>query len=317
MHPITLPHGLRYLPENSSIPNNNQSRLHKLSAICSAEYESMSLFQVLSLITTSYNSENCRMSFNNSLKYFFGENWHTILIEKNFIKNGPISFVHFYYIPSNTDILAIRGIHGAPDWALLADLIANQQIPDLIYQYIPGINIILDYIQPLLLKVYEISRQIFDHRPLLFYYTDYLIDYVEKQNWTEKSKVLFVGHSVGGVLAKLLTVKYSHESIAVGSAKVMVPYIMNLGVKSQEMRLVSNILSEGDLLSRIDFSHGTNFIIPTIASILMRNCAFGVLCMTSIACSKGHLVEGFCNQTIGNNLFLQMNSYWEKTRKSN
>jgi len=308
---LRLPEQMEYYPPDDPV-NTSQVHKHKLSAVCSSKFGPFDIFQMIGFSTIAYEISRNESIYNTTLRYFYGDDWDTILNVKFLYNTPPAKFAHFIHPETQTHIITIRGLNEAPEWALLADLIGGYKIPELLYSHIPGFELILPYVEQLMVEIFEFTRYMFDYRPLVTYYTDPLISYVESQHFQKTDKVFFVGHNNGGVFAKMLSMKFGHESFSVGGSHSMSTTIQGFGIDPVQQQLVTNIISERDFLTATDDSLGTNYILPTVSPVFERNCMYSKFCILSIACDQVNRFNYYCLQTVGMTRYQKMKEYFER-----
>jgi len=303
-----FPQQLEYIPPVN--PNVNSSK-NRMSSICNDRFGEFDVFQMIGFSTLIYEIERNDTIFENTIKYLYGDTVQNLFSIQHINNTYPGKFSHMIHISSNTSIINIRGLHSAAEWVLVADLIGGYRIPELLYSHIPGFQIILPYVEQLMVEIFEFTRYMFDYRPLVTYYTDPLISYVESQHFQKTDKVFFVGHNNGGVFAKMLSMKFGHESFSVGGSSALSTSIQSLGIDPMKQQLITNLISEKDFLTTSDNQLGTNYIIPTVNAVFERNCMYTIFCMLSVGCNQTNRFENYCYQILGPERYGRMNKYFE------
>ena len=95
-------------------------------------------------------------------------------------------------------------------------------------------------VEDIILKICEVIRTMFDHRPLVTYYTDPLIEYVSSLDFGTIRKLNFICHNNDGVFAKMLSMKFGKEAFSVGGS-VFSTSIYDIGIDTSRQQLVTNI----------------------------------------------------------------------------
>jgi len=302
---LHFPGQLEYIKPANQTNNTLPSRV----SVCNHMFGSFDIFQMIGFSTMIYEIGRNDTIYDNTIKYLFGNSSESIFITKHVNNTFPGKFVHLKHIPSDTEVIMIRGLHNSAEWFLAADLMGRVQIPEIVYSQIPGFGIILPYVEDIILKICEVIRTMFDYRPLVTYYTDPLIEYVSSLDFGTIRKLYFIGHNNGGVFAKMLSMKFGKEAFSVGGS-VFSTSIYDVGIDTSRQQLVTNIVSERDFLSSVDNSLGTNYIIPTVNDIFERNCMYSIFCMLTVGCNQTSRFENYCTQVVGMDRYNRMTQYY-------
>lgn len=262
-----------------------------MSQICNAHTYGLTMLQYIALCDLAYYD-----IFSNEAKVMINDFFNTtsqITINKmghmDFNKYKFGSMTYFNIDQLNLTVVAIRGSTEGIDWALDIQFFLSS---GLLTISIP-LNIFTRDTTPR--TTTAIKTILAAPLNLLYQYTLFHEFYKDMNKYIEeeipmKQNIIFVGHSLGGALAKLFGHVKGNAAISVSGPGITLFQTIMEGKRKDIYSILSevDIVPDGDLVPRVDESAATKYRILCNQGFATCHSIQHTLCMTGIMCGTPH-----------------------------
>ena len=287
-------------------PKTNQRDAVR-NAMCFTNIHYLNMVQLEALAQISYfkDTEDVKVFMKNSV---FREDADVpVLIDDiKFLTNKDDDGVllkvdlHVPSSSSNVTVFSIRGSTSALDWWLDFELLASsamftlaRRIP-LITRTESGTASLLTRFMTLPIRhMNEITLSYKYTKTLFRAYDDYMYDHKDNNN-----TIIFVGHSLGGAMSKIMANKYAKQSVAI-SGPGITPIEQLYRPKDQyDMYFKStfiDVVPDNDIVPRVETEGGVKYRLLCESSNVNCHSIDRTLCMTGILCGQEYYTGDFCS----------------------
>jgi lipase ATG15 len=268
--------------------------------ICDYSLKGLNSQQLLALADASYyNTPQRKQKKELILREYF--NGSLTITEINTTKfPDPIyncSLSHFEIEELNLIVFSIKGTKTLNDIIADAELWIGSMIFDVVMQFTPLVEMYAATSRVFLGWLLSLPRYVFKQFSLVEKYVSKYYDYINSIEIPENYDVILTGHSLGGGIAKILSLMTGWQAVAVsgpGISSVESTYkskFNNIG------NTFVNINPAHDMVAMIDsISDSTEFKIPCRSGIMKCHSSVRTLCQTGIICGDGPKHEQYCRQ---------------------
>lgn len=283
-----------YIPPMSSVK----------SSMCFTRIYGMSLMQITSLAAAPYYSdeEHFQKLIQNS--FFRDENDE---IKLKFLKNkddNPVLLQADYdnkITNNNATVFAVRGSRTPTDWWLDVEIFVSSAMLS-VARWIPYLQRQEGITAKLVSNFMTLPLTLMAKATLTYNYTTEMsksLDNIVYSPEYENRNILFVGHSLGGGLSKVLAHKYQFQSVAVSGPGItpIENYVLNKSRRNDNFfksKLV-DIIPDRDLVPRFEMSGGTKYRVLCKKNTGECHNKLRTLCQMGISCDDEYHSGEFCN----------------------
>jgi lipase ATG15 len=206
------------------------------------------------------------------------------------------SMTKFVFDGPNLTVYAFRGTAESLDWALDAQLFVSSALHTIAFPMSLFLSSLTQFCDKAVMTILGMSLRITRRVNLVDRYTASLRDFMRK-NSPDTANVLYVGHSLGGGLAKLFAYQDNVEVVSVSGPGVEIPmaaYSRSNGIYSEEFVTAAEaeLLPDYDLIPRVEASTGVKYRIMCDEGVVNCHGIDHTLCMIGVMCHRRH--DAFC-----------------------
>lgn len=154
------------------------------------------------------------------------------------------------------------------------------------------------------------------------YFANHLYTGYDKEHYGN-STIIYVGHSIGGLIAKGIGSKRNVPSVAFECLEyyhslfhMTINSDTGVGFSSEKLKMM-NIYSPTQIFSEVEKTAMINVNLPKWKEIYQFTNAYETFCMVAAGCATDARYDQFCNAVIGKNNFLNLFRLWNRSRSDN
>lgn len=312
------------LPKELSNDDSTTSSRYPMAPICTQEIKGLSMMQILALTSMAnpIPGQDPTIKYNATINEFFknkGKVGEDIIFvetpfgsEKGFL--SQMTLTRFRTEPK-VSVFTIRGTNNDQDVIADAEIWFASVVMNIAINFLPFVSIYSDKTLELMGVVTNLPRYAFKQFSLVEEYKNRFVDYIFEYLYGNLSNddknvlynaisrknskaldihidpdedVLITGHSLGGGLAKILSLQTGIQSVAVSGPGVRFigQFYKNETVKNIKLTILDVIPGE-DLIARVDQSIGSQMNIPCKRGLACHNqrramCQMAAMCNTMV-----------------------------------
>jgi hypothetical protein len=138
---------------------------------------------------------------------------------------------------------------------------------------------------------------------------------IEELKLTGQNTPVFVGHMVGGLLAKTMAMNFGAYAVAFESPKYK-DTVLSWDAKETEgsdARII-NVESDDSIFAMTEDVVASNMKIPTTQSFFKPANPYETFCLIAAACTTDDYYDTICDATIGMKKFKEYFNVWGRPR---
>lgn len=283
-----------FVPKEPFVPFNNTDLARtNYPSFCHSKYHGLSLFSFLLTADAAYQSVYGDEALNNTLSLGLGEDWNT-RYSFNTINNTRAKAIHLRHLKTDYHIITIKGDTSFSDACLSFACSFLWKIPQLLYSIIPMAQATIGNFVEILVRVNTLPLSLYDPIKFSDIYIAPIISYVNQINSTN---VILIGHSSGGAIAKLVSMRLKQRAAAVVAPEVQMWYIGTTYHPQQRMSHLTNLVIKGELMSGLEAGSYSTYI--PIEPSWERKQIPEIACISSLICGQRASLKDYCNQMVG------------------
>jgi len=273
------------------------------NSICYARPKDMSMLELIALTEAAYFAKNETEGLDVVMSEFFGNDWNTTIDVIDTTANGTTfmgAIRHFKIKDRNLVVFAIRGTYSAMDALADAELWFGSFVLDAVLPFVPLLEMYASDSRSYLGSLMSIPRYIFPQFSLIDGYVKQYETYIKSIKINSDEDVLIVGHSLGGGLSKILSLRTGYQAVAVSGPGIRaVQGFYKSDFEGIENSFV-NINPQQDYVAILDTPTGSEFQVPCSSGFIKCHASTRTLCMVSIMCGEYDTHRGYCQQLYEN-----------------
>ena len=281
------------------------------NAMCFTNVHHLNMIQLEALAQMSYfnDIENVKVFMKNSI--FRDDVENPVLIDDmEFLTNkdndGVLLKVDLH-VPSssrNVTVFAVRGSTSHGDWWLDFELLVSsamfsfaRRIPIITRMESSTAAVITRFMT---LPIRHLNKITLAHKytkTLFKAYEDYMYDHKDNNN-----SILFVGHSLGGSLSKIMGNKYAKQSIAIsgpGITPIETLYRPEGEYEKYFKSTFVDVIPDNDLVPRLETNGGVRYRLLCESTNADCHKIGRTVCMTGIICGQENYTGDYCYGLFG------------------
>ena len=270
--------------------------------ICFTKVKGLTTEQIMSLTDASYYySSDEEESFKYILTEYFGSEWedHIEVIDTNFSNNKyKISLSHFKFPDLNLIVFSIKGTSNLNEVLADIEMWCSSAIFGVFSNLIPFFETYGEYGRTMTEFAMSTPRFIFKQFSLVNEFVDMLSEYIESVEIPEDYDVLVTGHSLGGGLAKIVSLKTGYQAFSVSGPDVKTVEAFYSTDKTKNItRTFINVAPAQDYVSMVDTTYAqSKYHIPCQSGFRKCHSIVRTLCQTNVLCGNKELHDDFCKK---------------------
>lgn len=307
--PINL-NNFQYSPVYKNVTFDQQS------SICQTNFYNLNLIEY-SAIASLGQSKNITIA-KEILKMVFPNRTFPIITNDN-----PISYMYTIQFNETLYLRSFESLTDRAKFSFMFDLFANDFVINrLSYGTIPFYYVAID----IFLYRYLSFLKMILNRYLLMnliqntaYFANSLYDVYDKVNF-RNATIIYIGHSIGGLIAKGISSRRNVPSVAFESLEYYRSlFHMSVNIdsftefSSQKMKIL-NVFSPSQLFSEAEDTSAINVILPEWREIYQFVNAYDTFCMIAAGCATDARYDQFCDSVIGRDNFHHLFKLWNRSR---
>jgi lipase ATG15 len=147
----------------------------------------------------------------------------------------------------------------------------------------------------------ELPQYVFRDLSLITGYVNVIKGVVD--NYTSRfepgSEIIFAGHSLGGGLAKILSVMTGYKAVAISGPGITATQRLYKLKDAHIANSFVNIVPHLDPIAGVDRASGSSFLIPCEAGLFACHDVWRSQCMLATLCGKYDQMYDWCSESIG------------------
>jgi hypothetical protein len=293
----------------SAAPRHNRDYVQ--TPLCYLTIHHLSTLQLIALSNQAYmNQSEHSLHILNSI--FFNDSSLTIQA-KGFICDSNIKMAQFDIAikdsSANVTVLAIRGSMTRVDWWLDVQLFCSSAFLTLTRVFSPFVNKVDSYAFRYAAKWLSFPMKTMLSMTIILEYLQELTDAYNKNLPNFEKNIIFVGHSLGGSLAKLMGKKFQKAVFSVSGPGITVLvglYEPDKGYNENFPSTFIDIIPDQDLVPRFEVSGGTEFRVLCNLGAGICHIISHTLCMVSLMCGRDYMTEKLCQFYFSEDMYESM-----------
>lgn len=286
------------------------------SSVCQTKFYDLSLVEYAGI--ASFGQSKNKEIANEIMKMVFNNN-RTFSISTI---DNPISYMYTIKLNETFSIRAFESLTDKTSVSFMLDLFMNDFVINrMSYGTIPFYYVTIEFFLfrylhflTMIMNRYLLMNLIYNFA----YFANNLFTVYDKMNF-ENSTIIYVGHSIGGLIAKAIGSKRNVPSVAFESLEYY-RSLFHMTINSDSVNFSSdklkifNIFSPSQIFSEIEQTSMINVNLPKWKGIYQFANAYDTFCMVAAGCATDARYDQFCNAVIGRNSFLNLFKLWNRSR---
>jgi lipase ATG15 len=278
-----------------------------VSELCLVQPYGLSMEQVIALANFAYWNMSADDDMTTSvMNEFFGQESEMGRPEVTVmdLKEYPFGAASKFEFPgANLTVFSIRGSVQSLDWALNAQLFISSLFHTLAFPLALVSSPLTPFCDMVVRKLLSTPIWLTGGANLIDRYHTSIQDWIADNPPPDNDTVLYVGHSLGGGLAKLFAYEANSPVISVsgpGIEVLMTAFDVNDEVTTTDRVIAAQaeLIPDNDVVPRIEASTGVKYRVLCNQGIIKCHQVTRTLCMTGIMCGRVH--ENFCKANVKN-----------------
>lgn len=268
-----------------------------VSELCYVRPFHLKMLQFAILAQASYVNIHPRSQFQKLIQEFFGEtqnkSYGPMTVNQMSVPNTKYKFgamTIFTFPDLNLVIVSIRGSYEDLDWKLDIQLFLSSALLSICSPLGLFSSSWTPYTYTAIRYILGVPINILRDFTLIQKYYESLKSFYEDQKIEESSNIIFIGHSLGGGLAKLFGYVYHRPAIAISGPGISILQTIYRPLDSYPeiqkiLNLQTDIIPDWDPVPRVELSTGVRYQVlcqnPTVCHSLDHTiCMIGIMCET-------------------------------------
>ncbi|EAY03851.1 hypothetical protein TVAG_063640 [Trichomonas vaginalis G3] len=282
-----------------------------LDPLCYMQVKGLTTEQVITLADSAYYYTNDRKQLKGLLfQEYFGSDYVEDLVE---IESpfphalNKCSLCHYQIKSLNLTVFSIRGTKTMTDVLADVELWIGTVLIDAVMKVTPLVQTFALSSKAVIGSFMSLPRYIFHEFSLIDKYVGIFENYINSVNITNTTDALIVGHSLGGGLARILSLKTGMQAVAVSGPGIscVERYYYN-HYKNIEPTVIS-INPRMDIVAMVDnFDDLTEFKVPCKSGLFKCHSVARTLCQTGLICGNGPIHEDYCGKIFPEKAYKKM-----------
>ncbi|EAY13132.1 hypothetical protein TVAG_444150 [Trichomonas vaginalis G3] len=299
---------------NSTVPNEG-FRVTR-SPICYANAKGLSGLQAIALANSAYYfTNNTYNKLDYLMQEFFGQNWtNSVEFIGTFVNetyNCSMNHFRIYTQQGKLVVFSVRGTFTLNDVLVDVEQWCASVINDFIMPVIPLMKTFGDTGRVILQWMMTMPRQIFRQFSLTDNYMTTMLDYINNQTIADDEDVLIIGHSLGGGIAKILSMKTGYQAVSVSGPNVrsMQSFYELKKFKNIQYTWI-NVVPNQDIVAMVEANELTsNYKVPCRVGMMKCHAIARTLCQTAIICGQEAEHREYCKKGFKGHHYTDMLKY--------
>lgn len=286
------------------------------SSVCQTKFYDLNLVEYAGIASLG-QSKNKEIA-TEILKMLFNNQKFSIITTDN-----PISYMYTIELNKTFYIRAFESLTDKKSVSFMLDLFMNDFVMNrLSYGTIPFYYITIDFFLYRYLQFLKMVMNRYLLMDLVYnfaYFANNLYTVYDKVHF-ENATMIYVGHSIGGLIAKAISSKRNVPSVSFESFEyyhslfhITINSDSSVGFSSEKLKIL-NVFSPSQIFSEIEKTSMMNIILPKWKEIYQFTNAYETFCMVAAGCANDARYDQFCNSVIGKKNFLKLFGLWNRTR---
>lgn len=292
-----------------NVSNSKESK----PSVCSATVKGMTAIQAIALANTGYMYDDSRRwQLDLLLETYFGKNYNSSIRLVNIYKDPKHDCtLHHFRVRTSEAKLVVFSIRGT---ATLTDILVDiewclSQVTDIITPIIPLFKYFGEKPLKFLVKEMTIPRLVLGKNSLTNNYIESLSNYIEAQKILPDEDVLIVGHSLGGAIAKVISMKHGYQVFSVSGPNVRL-FENNIPSNRDIQYTWMSVMPTQDFISAFAIDDKTSVHkIPCNAGLAKCHSNARTLCQTGIICGHEAEFRDYCKLLFTESRYQEMKNY--------
>lgn len=295
----------------TAFTNESQGFRQAKHPLCYLTVKDMDAQQLIALAASAYYFRNISRTKKVRLfKEYFGDDWINDVVEIP----GPFphpyyqcSMTHYEIKSKNTVVFSIRGTNSLPDMLADLELWTGTVLIDFVIKVTPLVEVFAPSSKSVIGTFMDLPRYIFRKFSLVDNYVEIFEDYIKSVNISSTKDAIIVGHSLGGGLTRILSLRTGIQGVAVSGPGIScIKHYYSKNIKNIEPTWIS-INPSMDLVAMVDNNRDlTEFKVPCKGGLFKCHSFFRTLCQSGILCGDSDLHENFCKTEIPSEQYNKM-----------
>jgi hypothetical protein len=281
---------------SGDIPIINRSMEMEMPSVCGTSFEGLSIFQLAGIAETPYDSVFGEQSIAAKMRLMLGRDWNQSFEILKTVKTDFSVFGHIKWHAQNLDLIVVTGGNSISDSLLSFAIGFLYHFPEEIFMVIPFAKGFYSGLLNILTVAFNIPADLYNPRRLTSAYIDPVMEYVESILTPEK-KILLVGSSAGGGVAKIIGMHHGLKAIAYNSPAMKLWFIGDLSKKSVNLNFAHNILIPGQTYTGSETGETVEYI-PFDDFPMVPASSSATICTLGIQCRVYEHVSDFCEKYV-------------------
>lgn len=285
------------------------------SSMCFTRIYGMTLIQIASLAAAPYYSDEDHYQMLIQKSFFRDENDEIKLTFLNKTDDHPVLLQADYdnkVTNNNATVFAVRGSRTPTDWWLDVEIFVSSAMLS-VARWIPYLQRQEGITAKLVSNFMTLPLTLMAKATLTYTYITEMaktLDNIVYSPEYQNRNILFVGHSLGGGLSKVLAHKYQFQSVAVSGPGItpIENYVLNKSKKNDKYfksKLV-DIIPDRDLVPRFEMSGGTKYRVLCKKNTGECHNKLRTLCQMGISCDDEYHSGDFCSSVFKDGKYEEM-----------
>jgi lipase ATG15 len=274
------------------------------SPVCQYRFGGLSLYELAGFAAAAYSDAERDSAFNATLDAVFDEDWRSYVSWSR--TTFAIDWAHpptirFFYNKSDTKVVVVgvRGTLNTVDLFADVELWAAPFVLDMMKAFIPVPSGYVDDVWELMGYVIQLPRIFFKRFSLMTGYIDLVLDLVRDLDVDEDTQIVLVGHSLGGGIAKLVSMITGIQAVAFSGPGISALRTFYEAKDEQIVHSFVDVTPRLEPFAPLDQKSGVNFMIPCEKGILTCHLLLRTLCMLGTMCGRYSTQYDFCYENLG------------------
>jgi hypothetical protein len=275
----------------------NTTHIFGMPPVCRTQFEGLSLLQYAGLTEAVSDLEFDPEDLDRKLRLILGGNWSANYDFARTLRNDYVVFEHIRcHSHNDLEIIAIKSTSTVPDALFTFWLSTMHHLPEQLFQMIPFATVLFNPLLKMLTGVTIGPVDVYSPTSLASFYIAPIQEYIETFLRVETRMVL-IGSSVGGAVAKAVGMQFGMKAIAFNSPEIGVRFVDNFTSAAWDVSWTHDVIIPGQKYTGRE-TGGVIEYIPYDSFPLNPTPTAGTICLLAIECQLFEHFKEYCESYI-------------------